>query len=78
VSVENKQNENSEIHFFDGKPRRIIIHAISPIQADVRILGRSFTDAECRVTRLADYDLIDPPANGSVCYREMLVFKSTG
>ncbi len=64
------KTKNSEILFIDGKPRRIIIHTNSAPQKDIRILGRSFTDSECHVIGLANYDVITPPVNGAVCYRE--------
>ncbi|MBV8770675.1 MAG: hypothetical protein JO094_17475 [Hyphomicrobiales bacterium] len=64
------KTRNSEIQFIDGNPRKILIHTVSPAQQNVRILGRSFTDDQCRVTRLANYEVITAPVNGSVCYRE--------
>jgi hypothetical protein len=64
------KTKNSEILFVDGKPRRILIHTISAPQKDIGILGRSFIDSECHVIGLANYNVITPPVNGSVCYRE--------
>lgn len=67
------KSKNSEIQFFDGNPRRIFIHRVSPLQEDIMILGRSKTDNDCRVIGLVSYDLVKPPANGIVCFRDEIV-----
>jgi hypothetical protein len=64
------KTKNSEIQFIAGKPRRIIIHTVSSSQEDIRILGRSVVDRECRTIGLANYDVVTPPVNGAACYRE--------
>jgi hypothetical protein len=64
------KTKGSEIQFFDGNPRRIFIHRMSPQQDDIKILGRSKTDMDCHVIGLVNYDLIMPPANGIACFRD--------
>ena len=61
---------NSEIQFFGGHPRKIVIHTISPAQDDIKILGRAYTDAQCHVNAPTFYDIFKPPLHGLICFRD--------
>src|SRR5690348_8190254 len=61
---------NSEVQFFGGHPRRIVIHTVSPAQDDIPILGRAYTDEQCHVSAQTYYDIVKPALHGQICFRD--------
>ena len=68
----------STVQIVEGHPRQLTIHTVAPLQEDIKVLGRANTNERCEVSAETNYQVIEPPRHGTICFRnEKLVLKTS-
>ena len=60
---------NSNVQITDGHPRKVMIRTVAPRREEIKILGRTNTNAQCEMSAETDYQVVEPPQHGTICFR---------